>query len=510
MLFLWNNRWEAVQTTTNIHVEKGRPVILRFPKTLKIADLPIEKCPGLDDLLALQSNPRLKRSADTTLVSPVKKAACEDHQVSARNKPTDVELLNPHPSATQLSNPSTHCHPATESAVGPTSTQTDVEPARLGGPADSLQDATILGLPICVWVDGWKRIAQMKDDDNTSEKAAFPVVFGFPYVKPTVANYKKFWKSASDDLKDAFMALGDTKRASWRNFCRHLKAGTRPELPLPQTAGEFLFFWPTTSILTSDTCEDIGPPASTPMTSGKEQPMTTSDQQLSPIQEPASARVTSESESPLTDELQFEQSSSVHEETLTPASPNVQPAHQSRPSQELPLPSPLLNYSNIDVPPNVSTIKSEENWEDSTFNSFGQAENLCPYCDEELPTSPSDRLEAMKNSLELKTWPSPVSENPHHRAAASFQIFVSFCARHRFETTELPMAINAGWPLKPDFSTVFDRISKHYLFLAAIMESDEMVSMFFKSAKEYHRSRKGHRGMLHEVISSRFTEIGAG
>lgn len=245
MLFLWNNRWEAVQTTTNIHVEKGKPIILRFPKTLKLADLPIEKCPGLDNLLALQSNSRLKRPADTTLVSPLKKAAREDHQSSARDETTSfselkTNLLISHPLATQLSNLSPNCQPVSESAMGPIPTRTIVEPDR--SQADSAQDTTILGLPICVWVDGWKRIAQMKDDDNTSEKVAFPTVFGFPYVKPTVANYKKFWKNASDDLKDSFIALGDTKRASWRNFCRHLKAGTLPEAPLPwRTSSKCLF-----------------------------------------------------------------------------------------------------------------------------------------------------------------------------------------------------------------------------------------------------------------------------
>ncbi|KAJ7857072.1 hypothetical protein B0H14DRAFT_2288534, partial [Mycena olivaceomarginata] len=83
---------------------------------------------------------------------------------------------------------------------------------------------------------------------------------------------------------------------------------------------------------------------------------------------------------------------------------------------------------------------------------------LCNYCDELLPLVKSSKLLEMEERLLTISWEDPVPDNVLHRRTASVVKTVDYCVRHRFESQHLPNGLTAGWPLKPDFSTLFRRI----------------------------------------------------
>lgn len=55
-----------------------------------------------------------------------------------------------------------------------------------------------------------------------------------------------------------------------------------------------------------------------------------------------------------------------------------------------------------------------------------------------------------------------------------------------FESTELPKAISNGWPLNPDFATIYDHVLKQYLALKSIAESK--TNLFLVLAQEFYKA----------------------
>ncbi|KAF9522000.1 hypothetical protein CPB83DRAFT_734389, partial [Crepidotus variabilis] len=136
-----------------------------------------------------------------------------------------------------------------------------------------------------------------------------------------------------------------------------------------------------------------------------------------------------------------------------------------------------------------------------------KATQLCPFCDNRLPDSPSARLLAALKVLKAKTWLDPLPENPFHRSATSFRVYVDFCTQHRHEKSEIPQAAAAGWLLDVDFGGIFDRVSRNVVCLAAVKDDKENV--FFKQALNVY---KGDSLRMQGVSAqySHFDRIGAG
>ena len=479
------NGWLTITPKEIINVDKSRPAILVIRQSF-LEEPPYKTYPGLSAAVTLQSDTRSKRPAETNLVSPRKKTARED---STGNSSTLVHFSTPETLPEQeptlgtpaLASDGSGLSLARATAAAPALILNSLVVSNLerSVPDDSSEhsESAISRISISAWVKGWRRINEMKDEDSKmTEKAAFPLVFGFPYVKPTVASYKSYWRKASDDLRTAFLKLEDSKKASWKNFRDAMRSGKIPSFGTPSVC----FYLPSAKVLTIHLTIAI-------QVSEQSQPSS-----VDKVQQPA------HSIDP--------RHSAVHEpqpnRSLTPISDDIQEEPRRQP-QELRLPSPLHNDWDINV-----IVKSEHESEPLP-ESLLPHRDLCPYCDEPMPDAASDQLRAMQKELESKSWGNPLPENPLHRSTESFTVFIDFCSRHFFEQTEVPKALAAGWPSNPDFNKIFDRVSYDYLFLAAIFDSDDYELL--TSAKKYysqHEARAG--GLLFQLSSGRFEELGAG
>jgi len=64
----------------------------------------------------------------------------------------------------------------------------------------------------------------------------------------------------------------------------------------------------------------------------------------------------------------------------------------------------------------------------------------CAYCNEKLPSSPTQQLIDMGLSLEKISVLDPLPGNPNHCKISSFTKHQDYCAQHRLEVDELPLA----------------------------------------------------------------------
>ncbi|KAF7969422.1 hypothetical protein HWV62_27365 [Athelia sp. TMB] len=101
---------------------------------------------------------------------------------------------------------------------------------------------------------------------------------------------------------------------------------------------------------------------------------------------------------------------------------------------------------------------SDSNSSPSDDSDGDLSDILCFFCDEPLPTRPTQALLDQASALELLTKPDPMPHNPRRRTASTFTIYQDYCARHRMEREELPFAHLEGWPETPDLSALFDRV----------------------------------------------------
>ncbi|KAF7349145.1 hypothetical protein MVEN_01436800 [Mycena venus] len=137
-------------------------------------------------------------------------------------------------------------------------------------------------------------------------------------------------------------------------------------------------------------------------------------------------------------------------------------------------------------------------------------DNLCHFCDEELPFAPSNALIAMGKKLFDLSWPDRMPDNPQHRRVPQIQMTVDYCARHRFEKDHIPAAIFGGWPFKPNFSRLFHRILDLGPTLRHLCKSLNQ-SHFFLNAIEYYSDELTQRSSLKaQYASNRSSEHGAG
>lgn len=100
---------------------------------------------------------------------------------------------------------------------------------------------------------------------------------------------------------------------------------------------------------------------------------------------------------------------------------------------------------------------------------------MCPYCDEELPSHPTPFLQHLLTTARKKSVSDP---RPRNRGGlkAPLTIYISVCQRHRFESHQLPIATERGWPKTIDFAKVPDRVKKMKRELEAIILDRDDIS----------------------------------
>ncbi|KAI6167304.1 RTC4-like domain-containing protein [Pisolithus thermaeus] len=97
---------------------------------------------------------------------------------------------------------------------------------------------------------------------------------------------------------------------------------------------------------------------------------------------------------------------------------------------------------------------------------------LCPYCDEPLPPHPTPSFQSLLSKAGKKSRADPRPRNPEG-LAAPLAIYISVCQRHRFESHQLPIALERGWPQTINFKNVPMRVKRMKPDLEAIIMDDD-------------------------------------
>jgi hypothetical protein len=113
---------------------------------------------------------------------------------------------------------------------------------------------------------------------------------------------------------------------------------------------------------------------------------------------------------------------------------------------------------------------------------------LCSYCDQELPIAPSSTLTAMEERLYKASWPNPLEDYPNHQSVPLITMTVDYCARHRFERDQIPVALAHNWPFKPNFARLFHRILELGPILRTLCKNVD-TSHFFIAARQYYGNK---------------------
>ncbi|KAG6330683.1 hypothetical protein ID866_8406 [Astraeus odoratus] len=115
--------------------------------------------------------------------------------------------------------------------------------------------------------------------------------------------------------------------------------------------------------------------------------------------------------------------------------------------------------------------------DDSIDVGYGQdPSTLCPYCDEQLPPYPTPSLQCLLSNARRQSYADARLRNPRG-LKAPLAIYISVCQRHRFETHQLPIALERGWPQVIDFRKVPMRVKRMKAELEAIiLKGDPLAS----------------------------------
>jgi hypothetical protein len=117
-----------------------------------------------------------------------------------------------------------------------------------------------------------------------------------------------------------------------------------------------------------------------------------------------------------------------------------------------------------------------------TFLSIFPMYSCCPYCDGQWPPAPSATLSELLEKAKMKSYGDPRPENPMG-LMAPLTVFVDVCQRHRLETTQLPLAIQCGWPTKLNFSQIPKHLRAFRESLSHLVENPSS-SQFWCDAKD--------------------------
>ncbi|KAK7689518.1 hypothetical protein QCA50_007310 [Cerrena zonata] len=397
--------WNVINHKTVLQANKEKPLLLRIRPSL-LSEL--TDCPSLDKLSQRpQSQTARKRPAEAILVSPpnkLLKTAVALESLADTNASADTVIEILSDSEEERHTQDLGAH----STISGSSTVPRKWPS---------------GYTVSDIQSGLNRIKLLVQKDHccVTERSAFPEVFsGCVYKKSTVTYVKRTLASTRLEL------LKQYGGKTWKAFSKARR----------ESAG-----------------------------SG-------SDEELEPEQTPTVIRdipreISLEYMTPPPNELSHSTqtiSQPVHSPDPDPVTPDIQ--HTA--------PFPIL-------PPLLSTSQPSLSEPDLPHSHAPAASNLinelfgydpdiplCEFCDEPVTAQPSRTLQMMRENLLKQSWSDPTPDNPTHRRASHFTIYQSYCDRHDLETTQLPTAQAAGWPLNPDFDRLYLRI----LRLRVALETD--------------------------------------
>lgn len=95
--------------------------------------------------------------------------------------------------------------------------------------------------------------------------------------------------------------------------------------------------------------------------------------------------------------------------------------------------------------------------------------DLCPYCDDLLPSNPTPLLLRLLATAKSASTPDVRPTNPLGRKA-TMTVYVDLCQRHRFESVLLPKARKKGWKEVIKWENLKERVEAMRGMLTAILE----------------------------------------
>ncbi|KAF8054207.1 hypothetical protein FPV67DRAFT_1173441 [Lyophyllum atratum] len=485
-----SSHWVVITAETPIMVEKGRETLLRFRPSFA-DEFSLEDCPGITDKLARQ--PRAvgtKRSQAIQLVSPLKKAAKSSASMSIPSSSSSsmVDLTTASSPAAITPSEQPKVEPSSQDIIANTPGLTVVEGIAMV--------KTYHELPLASWEAGWNKLNKLVADNprEVTQKSGFPQVFGFPYSKTSVTDYKKGWRDAPKDLRDRYVRMGNIRAASWHEFNKAVRSWGRTG----NSSG-------IVDLSVDSDTEDVKmpTPSSVPDSMPPHSPS-------SALRVPAAATATSRTvAAPMT----------MSTPLVLASPPKAIPAITSAPGRTaFPSLSPLLPGASLPPLPSMDNPMVSSALAD-VICDYGSASDdeedgidhgsLCPFCDEPLPLTPSPKLRDQLVSLEKQSKLDPMPDNRFHRKTTTFKVFVDFCQRHKFESEQLPSARLAGWPNSPDFARLFDRVVANHPSLADVSRNTH--NTFFEDAKLFYKTAATRlQSASSQCSTSRFVKFGAG
>ncbi|KAF7292670.1 hypothetical protein MIND_01165200 [Mycena indigotica] len=248
-----NGKWKIISTSSVFTVETGRAVILKRRPSLD-DEWAVIDCPGLDRELELQPVSRQPPHAAVSPRGSPRKRRLDDFSTSDQlpSSPSKVAKTTSESSAGDVARhlvvsgslatgPTIH-----ERLFSPTPNVTPMQPTLPvpAPPAHARENTivpppvtavastrTIAHIPVSEWVDGWETIKEYERQRHPIyrfNKNAFPVVFKIPYVKPTVAGYKKRFNEVPQKLVNHYLAMGRVPEASLKSLFAEAQTGISP------------------------------------------------------------------------------------------------------------------------------------------------------------------------------------------------------------------------------------------------------------------------------------------
>ncbi|GJE98504.1 hypothetical protein PsYK624_147360 [Phanerochaete sordida] len=452
VLEYWNGEWILCGIETPLTVDTDHALLLRTRPTLT---LQLADCPGLEDRLETQVKRRggIKRRAPL-MTSPVKKMARAVQDLSIprlpalRLSPVPSRSVSPSPFPTSSRTTPRPRSPSLELLQSP-----PLRPAPLAPVAGALPPTALAArawpkdFTVREIVDGFRELERLFNQGQPN-RLTFVDVFHAPYVKATVTRHKAYLKKVTDaafidielhgDWKWSAVVTAFDRKQPLDDFASSVR-GDSVACAVADGGHEHV----------PSACEAPAPGAA----SASQSAPTAADASHTRQDGPTG----SENDS----------------QPVAPAPfPVLSPLHALSPRGNTP---PILSRP-------VSPLDLSEFFPDIT-------QPLCEFCDEPMTGQPSAVLQTMRAKLLPLSWSSPTI-NPAHRAVENPTVCHQYCERHELETTQLPLAQAAGWPLAPNFSRLYHRLLRLRVMLAAVLKAETPSSEFLHAA----RARYGKSG----------------
>lgn len=123
--------------------------------------------------------------------------------------------------------------------------------------------------------------------------------------------------------------------------------------------------------------------------------------------------------------------------------------------------------------------------------------NLCPFCDQDLPSCPSAKFNKLLLAAKERARPEPRQWNPNGLRAALPE-YITVCRQHEIEGEVLPRGREEGWPWKIDWRILEARVMERKALLQPIVAGipgGKEKSSFWNTLQESIKDHGGRKAL---------------